>query len=369
MGTVGEEEWTISEAEMNVFKQNSKGVKALMESGITRIPNAYVKPLDERPTKLAAAEADYLSGNEIEIPVINFAGFDGEGHAQVVKSIGEACEKWGFFQVINHGVPTSVIHSVMQVCEEFFDLPVDEKMELYSDDTLKPVRFGTSVNLSKDTVLEWRDYLRCPCRPLSDFIHLWPAKPSTFRELTTEYCEEIAALAKRLCCAISESLGLEFEYLYEVIGKHQQVIMANHYPACPNPDLTIGVSPHSDPGGITILLQDQVGGLEVFNEGRWIAVKPLPNAFVVNLGDQIQFLTNGRYKSVEHRATVNAEKARISIPTFFSPQANAKIAPIPELLGGQPPMYIESIFGVYLQRYFTNKLNRKSAVDSVQHAP
>ncbi|KAJ7232624.1 hypothetical protein O6H91_06G012000 [Diphasiastrum complanatum] len=364
MGSSEEEELTFGEAEMNVFKQNLKGVKALMESGITRIPNAYVKPLDERPTKLSAAAA--ADGNKIEIPVIDLADLDGDGQDQVVKTIGEACEKWGFFQVINHGVPTSVIHSMMQVCQEFFDLPTEEKMELYSDDTLKPVRFGTSYSLSKDTVLEWRDYLRCPCRPLSDFIHLWPAKPSTFREVTMEYSKEIAALAKRLCYALSESLGLESECLYEVIGKHQQILMPNHYPACPNPDLTIGLSAHSDAGGITILLQDHVGGLEVFNEGQWIAVKPLPDAFVVNLADQTQILTNGKYKSVEHRATVNAQRARISISTFFQPAADAKIAPIPELLGGQPPMYRESLFGVYLRDFFTNRLNRKSAVDSLK---
>ncbi|KAJ7551227.1 hypothetical protein O6H91_06G005600 [Diphasiastrum complanatum] len=255
-----------------------------MDSRMTGIP------VDERPTKAESDEGKhYLSaGDEIGIPEIDLAGLDGEGRAEVVKSIGDACQKWGFFQVINHGVPTSVTQSMMQVCQEFFDIPTEENVKLYPDDKLKPVRFGTSRTLSRDTLLEWRDYLRCPSRPLSDFIHLWPAKPSTFREVTMEYSKETGALAKRLCCAISESLGVESECLYEVIGKHQQIIMPTYYPPCPNPELTIGLCAHTDLGGITILLQDQVGGLEVFNEGRWVGVKPLPDAFVVNLADQTQ---------------------------------------------------------------------------------
>ncbi|KAJ7551242.1 hypothetical protein O6H91_06G006500 [Diphasiastrum complanatum] len=325
------EELITQDAHTNTSKPN------LMESSITQVA------VDEHPTTAEAeAEAEEEEkhhrciGDEIEIPVIN------------------------------HGIPTSVTQSMMQVCQEFFDIPTEENVKQYPDDNLKPVRFGTSRTLSKDTLLEWRDYLRCPCRPLSDFIDLWPAKPSTFREVTMEYSKELAVLAKRLCSAISESLGVESECLHELIGKHQQIIMPTYYPPCPNPELTIGLCAHTDPGGITILLQDEVEGLEVFKKGRWIGVKPLPDVFVVNLADQIQILTNGRYKGAEHRAIVNAERARISIPTFFHPLDDAKIAPIPELLGGQLPMYRDSIFRDYLREFFTNKSTGKGTVDSLK---
>lgn len=103
-----------------------------------------------------------------------------------------------------------------------------------------------------------------------------------------EYSSQQQALAIRLLKLISESLGLESNYLVAACGEPKVVMAINHYPPCPDPSLTMGIKAHSDPNTITMLLQDDVGGLQVFKEDRWIDVRPLPNALVINVGDQLQ---------------------------------------------------------------------------------
>jgi isopenicillin N synthase-like dioxygenase len=98
----------------------------------------------------------------------------------------------------------------------------------------------------------------------------------------------VRGVALRLLEAISESLGLEADFLDKALGKHEQHMAINYYPKCPNPELTFGLPAHSDPNVLTLLLQDEVPGLQVFNNGHWIAVNPIPNSFVINIGDQLQ---------------------------------------------------------------------------------
>lgn len=109
------------------------------------------------------------------------------------------------------------------------------------------------------------------------------------RDVVSSYCAEVRKLGFRLQEAISESLGLDNDNLTNVLGEQGQHMAVNYYPACPEPELTYGLPAHSDPNALTILLQDlQVAGLQVLKDGKWLAVKPHPDAFVVNIGDQLQ---------------------------------------------------------------------------------
>ena len=108
------------------------------------------------------------------------------------------------------------------------------------------------------------------------------------REVASLYCREVREVALRLMEAISESLGLEADFLDKALGKHEQHMAINYYPKCPNPELTFGLPAHSDPNVLTLLLQDEVPGLQVLNNGQWVAVNPIPNSFVINIGDQLQ---------------------------------------------------------------------------------
>lgn len=103
-----------------------------------------------------------------------------------------------------------------------------------------------------------------------------------------EYCTSIRGLVLKLLEAISESLGLERDHIDKNLGKHGQHMAMNYYPPCPQPELTYGLPGHTDPNLITILLQDDVPGLQVLRNGKWIAVNPIPNTFIINIGDQMQ---------------------------------------------------------------------------------
>ena len=255
----------------------------------------------------------------------------------------------------------------MRVGREFFHLPSEEKMRYFSTDPKSPMRYGTSFNVKQDKILNWRDFIRYSYRPLEEMMPLCPDKPHDFREVNAEYCTQIQKLAKTLLSAISESLGLSTQYINEAFGVHSQYMAYNFYPACPNPDLTLGLPGHSDPGGLTILMQDEVGGLQVLHEDRWVAVHPVPHTLVVNLGDQLQILTNDMYKSMEHRVVVNSNNERMSVATTYGPSMDSLIAPAPHLLdSSNPAIYKGCVYGEFLDTLESGSLNRKGVLDSLK---
>lgn len=179
------------------------------------------------------------------------------------------------------------------------------------------------------------------------------------------YCREVREVALRLLEAISESLGLEADFLDKALGKHEQHMAINYYPKCPNPELTFGLPAHSDPTVLTLLLQDEVRGLQVLNNGHWISVNPIPNSFVINIGDQLQVLSNGRYKSVLHRAVVSSSKARISIPTFYCPSPDAVIAPAPASIDDEHPALFRSFsYHEYYEKFWDRELQGNTCLQS-----
>ncbi|KAJ4955698.1 hypothetical protein NE237_012481 [Protea cynaroides] len=277
---------------------------------LSNLPQSYIRPNSERPRLSEVIDCE-------NVPVINLGS---EEKSLISRQIGDACRSYGFFQVINHGVPLELTEKMQEIAQDFFNLPLDEKLKYYSDDPSKTMRLSTSFNVKKETVHNWRDYLRLHCYPLEDYVQEWPTQPSSFKEVVSTYCRQVRQLGFRLLQEISESLGLEREYLKVVLGEQGQHMAINYYPPCPEPELTYGLPGHTDPNTLTILLQDQqVTGLQVFIDGKWLAVHPHPNAFVINIGDQLQALSNGRYKSVWHRAVVNSDKERISVASFLCP--------------------------------------------------
>lgn len=132
----------------------------------------------------------------------------------------------------------------------------------------------------------------------------------------SDYCKEVRELGFRLEEAISESLGLEKDCIKEVLGEQGQHMAINYYPECPEPDLTYGLPGHTDPNALTILLQDlQVSGLQVLKDGKWLAVKPHPNAFVINIGDQLQVTK----ETLVTKPFFNVQKASILRPARARP--------------------------------------------------
>ncbi|KAI3691926.1 hypothetical protein L6452_31729 [Arctium lappa] len=323
---------------------------------INQLPPNFIRPISQRP--------NLQNISHDSIPLIDLHDLHGPNRATVVHQIGQACRHHGFFQVKNHGVPVSTIHNMINIAREFFRLLEHERLKTYSDDPTKTTRLSTSFNIRTEKVANWRDYLRLHCHPIENYIHEWPTNPGSFRDHVAEYCRKTRELSLRLIEAISESLGLERDYIGKQLGSHGQHMALNYYPPCPQPDLTYGLPGHTDGNLITVLLQDDVAGLQVLRDGQWVAVDPVPNTFIVNIGDQMQVLSNDKYKSVLHRAVVNCEKERISIPTFYCPSPDAVIGPAPKLVtDDQPAVYRRFTYEEYYDKFWNRGLATESCLD------
>ncbi|XP_038685942.1 protein DOWNY MILDEW RESISTANCE 6-like [Tripterygium wilfordii] len=322
----------------------------------SNLPESYVRPESERPRLSEVSTCE-------NVPVIDLGCQD---RTQIVRQIGDACEDYGFFQVINHGVSREVTEQMLQVAFDFFSLPVEEKLKLYSDDPSKTMRLSTSFNVNKEKVHNWRDYLRLHCYPLNKYLPEWPSNPLSFKEIVRNYCIQVRQLGYRLEELIAESLGLEKDYVTKVLGDQGQHMAVNYYPPCPEPELTYGLPGHTDPNALTILLQDlQVSGLQVLKDAKWVAVNPHPNAFVINIGDQLQALSNGRYKSVWHRAVVNADKPRMSVASFLVPSDDAVISPPKALVGhdGSGALYRDFTYPEYYTKFWSRNLDQEHCLE------
>ncbi|KAG8065954.1 hypothetical protein GUJ93_ZPchr0004g39472 [Zizania palustris] len=251
-----------------------------------QVPLSHVRPVGDRPDLV---NVDHDSGSGI--PLIDLKQLDGPDRRKVVEAIGSACETDGFFMVRNHGIPEAVVEGMLRVSREFFHLPESERLKCYSDDPKKAIRLSTSFNVRTEKVSNWRDFLRLHCFPLENFVDQWPSNPASFRQVVSTYSTEARVLALRLLEAISESLGLERGHMVAAMGRQAQHMAVNYYPPCPQPELTYGLPGHKDPNAVTLLLQDGVSGLQVQRNGRWVAVNPVPDALVINIGDQIQVHT------------------------------------------------------------------------------
>ncbi|KAJ6423531.1 hypothetical protein OIU84_024487 [Salix udensis] len=199
--------------------------------------------------------------------------------------------------------------------------------------------FGQAFVVSEEQKLDWADLFFLVTQPvLARKPHLFPKLPLPFRDTVEAYSSELKNLAITILGQMAKALKIEAEEVEELFGNGLQSMRMNYYPPCPQPDKVIGLTPHSDAVGLTILLQvNEVEGLQVKKDGKWVPVKPLPNAFIFNIGDVLEIITNGTYRSIEHRATVNSEKERLSIATFLSPNYDSVIGPASSLVTEQTP--------------------------------
>ncbi|KAL8050218.1 hypothetical protein ABFX02_06G068500 [Erythranthe guttata] len=324
-------------------------VQSLSETCEDKIPDRYVKPPEARPSVAAGPETHESNIPLIDLGLLN-AG-DEELRRKTLRQVSEACREWGFFQVVNHGVEPELMDRAREVWREFFHEPMEVKQR-YANSPTTYEGYGSRLGVEKGAILDWSDYYYLhylPCN-LRDF-NKWPFLPSHLREVITEYSTEVVRLGGELLKILSINLGLRQDYLQNAFGGDDvgACLRVNFYPKCPQPDLALGLSSHSDPGGMTFLLPDQnVPGLQVRRGDGWITVKPAPHAFIVNIGDQIQVMSNAIYKSVEHRVIVNSAQERVSLAYFYNPKSDLLIQPADELVSpDRPALYPAMTFDQY----------------------
>ncbi|XP_050387487.1 flavanone 3-dioxygenase 3 [Argentina anserina] len=328
--------------------------KTAQERGLPYVPERYVIPISHRAS---------LTPEVATVPTIDFGklkqGSD-EERTTVIQEIRTACRQLGYFQVINHGIHQSVLDGALAVASEFFELPGSEKAKLMCNDVHKPVRYGTSFKDGVDNIQFWRVFLKHYAHPLENWIDAWPNNPPSYRETMGEYCREVMKLSLEITSVITESLGIGPAYLTKKMENGMQVITVIGYPPCPRPEMALGLPPHSDYSCFTIVLQS-FHGLEVMDveDGKWKLIPQLETALQVHMGDHFEVLSNGFYKSVVHRATLNSERTRISIASLHSLGIDEKMKPADELVSEeQPCKYRVSSF-----RDFLNFLERNDIAE------
>ncbi|EXB63677.1 Naringenin,2-oxoglutarate 3-dioxygenase [Morus notabilis] len=334
--------------------------------GLEVIDEAFVQAPEHRP-KLTITEAE-------GIPLIDLSG--GLTDDELVTEIGKACKQWGFFQVVNHGVPAEKRRRIEAAAREFFALLSEEKKKVRRNEVRVLGYYDTEHTKN---VRDWKEVFDFSVEdpvlvPRNDgdgvqkWFNQWPDKPADLREACEEYVKEVQKLCEKLMGLIALSLGLPANRFNGFFIDQTSFVRLNHYPPCPIPHLALGVGRHKDAGALTVLAQDDVGGLEVKRktDGEWIRVKPTPNAFIINVGDIIQVWSNERYESVEHRVMVNSERERFSIPFFLNPAHYTMVKPLEELTDEQnPAKYRAYNWG----KFFTTRKGsnfRKLNVENIQ---
>ncbi|KAI7748149.1 hypothetical protein M8C21_012912 [Ambrosia artemisiifolia] len=335
-------------------------VQELVKKPLASVPPRYIRPDQDSPI------ISSLPSSRPPIPVIDMELLSSQDSAHLeVEKLHLACRDWGFFQLINHEVSCSLLEKLKEQTQEFFNMPLEEKQK-YGQTPEDLEGFGQAFVVSDEQKLDWSDMFSIVTLPSHvRKPHLLPKLPHPFREAIEEYSKEVEKVALKTLMFMAKALKMADEEMKVLFADGLQAIRMNYYPPCPQPDQVIGFTPHADGSAVTFLLQvDQVEGLQIKKDGIWIPVIPHPNAFIVNIGDVIQIVSNGEYKSIEHRAVVNAEKERISIATFINPNLGVEIGPALSLITPETPArYTRICFGDFLKTYLSRELKSKSNIE------
>ncbi|TMW95589.1 hypothetical protein EJD97_008633 [Solanum chilense] len=232
-------------SESKVFDDTKAGVKRLVDFGITKVPQIFILPPNIRAEKCET---------KFTFPVIDLQGIDEDPikHKDIVDKVRDASDTWGFFQVVNHGIPISVLNKTLQGTRQFFDQDNEVKKQYYTRDIGRKVFCNSNIDL-------YRPSVPIASRKDTFFCFITPNPPSP-QEFPTPCCYS-----------------------------------CNYYPPCPQPELTMGSIQHTDVDFVTVLLQDDIGGLQVLHQNHWVDVPPTPGALVVNLGDFLKVSTHIHY--------------------------------------------------------------------------
>ncbi|CAN6345447.1 unnamed protein product [Urochloa humidicola] len=317
-----------------------------------RVPETHEWPgLHDHPSVDAAA------GHDV-VPVVDLACGD---PAAVARAVARAAEQWGAFLLVGHGVPAGVAARMEEQIARLFALPAADK----DGAARRPGElngYGRPPYALRFSRLMWSEgYTFHAAAVRDEFRRVWPDGGDEylrFCEAMEEHHREMMALGRRLLDVFFRALGIIEEQIAageterEIRDTLTATMHLNLYPKCPEPERAIGLAAHTDSGFFTLIMQSPVPGLQLLRRDpdRWVTVPAPPGAFAVVLGDLFQLLTNGRFRSAFHRAIVNGDCDRISVPYFLGPPADMEVAPLAVAVpSGRKPAFRAVTWAEYMR--------------------
>lgn len=275
-----------------------------------------------------------------EVPLINLSQLRSEDEAERLScaaEISRASSEWGFFQVVNHGVSPELLAKMRREQVKLFQKPFEWKSTCGLLDN--SYRWGSPL-ATRIKELSWSEAFHIPLSRISD--QACYGEFTSLREAMQEVATAMSMLAMLLAGVLAEGLGHEKGLFEQKCKKSTCFLRLNHYPPCTVSPQIFGLVPHTDSDFLTILSQDQVGGLQLMKDSKWVAVKPRQDALIVNIGDLFQAWSNDVYKSVEHKVMVNDKTDRHTVAYFLCPSRDSSIGSC-----SQPSLYRNFTFGEY----------------------
>ncbi|TVU31247.1 hypothetical protein EJB05_22928, partial [Eragrostis curvula] len=277
---------------------------------------------------------------------------------------------------------------MMEVTEDFFRLPAETKKQ-FAQEPGQLDGYGHLFVVSEKQKLDWSDVLYLNTQPPERRnMKFWPDSPANLRVTLDKYTAAVKNVAECLLAIMAKNLAIQPEAIAEKCIDGIQTVRMNYYPPCAQADKVIGLSPHSDAGLLTLVLQvNEVQGLQIMRDGKWVPVSPIQGALIVNLGDtfevcsafanlcfsghhQIDWLCIAdRYKSVEHRVVVDPQKERLSIAVFHNPSMDAMtmIGPLKEIATCEKDQVYKTVDHASFRRlYFSAKLEGKNFLEGMK---
>ncbi|XP_059293193.1 gibberellin 2-beta-dioxygenase 1-like isoform X1 [Lycium ferocissimum] len=260
--------------------------------------------------------------------------------------IVKACEEFGFFKVINHDVPMEFISKLESEAIKFFSSPLSEKLKAGPAD---PFGYGNK-QIGQNGDFGWVEHILVSTNSefnYHKFASILGVNPENIRAAVNDYVSAVKKMSCEILEMLADGLKIHPKNVFSKLlmdEKSDSVFRLNHYPPCReieefsdnNTNNLIGFGEHTDPQIISVLRSNNTSGLQILlKDGHWISVPPDEHSFFVNVGDSLQVMTNGRFKSVKHRVLTNSVKSRLSMIYFGGPPLSEKIAPLPSLMEGE----------------------------------
>ncbi len=306
--------------------------------------------LDQYPV---ADSSDFIeSVPVIDVGAVTRDATSAESQA-AVDDIARACRDWGFFQVVNHNVSDKLISKTWSQTRRFFAEPVPVKEAVMRSRENPWGYYNNELTKNQRDKKEVFDYTTDGIDPIYSAENRWPSMDAEFRETLRSYRDACTELGLSLLEAFCVGLDLPPAHMHKEFAEdHTGFIRLNYYPVkdplassgiTKLPKADLGVHHHTDAGALTVLLQDDVGGLQVFKDGFWHDIPPVPGAFVINTGDMMQVWSNDYYQAAIHRVLAMDTSDRYSIPFFFNPSASTEVSPLSTVVSSERPCRYHTI--------------------------